>query len=473
MSQFSRRAFLRAASATVATPFALNLAALGQAAAANAVNDYKALVCIFLAGGNDPFNTVLATDPDSWEQYSKLRTTNNGSLSIALPRAESSGGVLPIHPVNSQGRSFALHPQLGVMQNMFDNGRMAIVANVGTLLAPITRTQYRAGLYVPSKLFSHNDQQSMWQAYAPEGARTGWGGRIGDLLAANNTDPTFTCVSVAGSAVFLSGQSIIPYQIAPSGTLAIRNLNGNLFGARGANNTLRAIISGNRNDVFEKDHANIVNRSINAQSTLAAAMAPAGAAGVPDPTLYQNPVTGVWASNPLAQQLQAVARIIAGRNSLGARRQVFYVSLPGFDTHDAQRAQHADLMAKLAHAVAYFDGLMGNLMGSDLRNQVTSFTASEFGRTFTSNGDGSDHGWGNHHFVFGGAVRGKDIYGSFPVTGIGHDLDVGSGALLPTLAVEQYAATLAAWFGLSGSQIATVFPNLSRFSGANLGFMQA
>ena len=475
MSQFNRRDFLRAAASSLglaASPFALNLAAVGTAAAANGVTDYKALVCIFLAGGNDCFNTVLPTDTESWEQYAKFRTTNNGAASIALPFNGAAGGVLPINPLNNQGRSFALHPQLGALQNLFENKRMAIVANVGTLNAPLTLSQYKAGgAAVPAKLFSHNDQQSMWQAYAPEGARVGWGGRIGDLLASANADATFTCISTAGSAVFLAGRTIKQYQIANSGAVAIRNLNGNLFGAKGASNPLRNIIAGNRNDVFENDHAAIVNRSINAQAALSAAMAPAGASGVPDPTNYINPNTGVASANPLAQQLQAVARVIAGRSGLGACRQIFYVTLSGFDTHDGQRPQHADLMARLAHAVAYFDGVLANLQGVDMRNSVTTFTASEFGRTFTSNGDGSDHGWGSHHFVMGGAVRGKDIYGVFPRSGLGHELDVGSGSLLPTIAVDQYAATLASWFGVSNSQLADVFPNLSRFASSNLGFM--
>jgi uncharacterized protein (DUF1501 family) len=197
----------------------------------------------------------------------------------------------------------------------------------------------------------------------------------------------------------------------------------------------------------------------------------AAGSGVPDPTLYVNPNTGVAAVNPLAVQLQTVARIIGGRSALGVRRQVFYVNLGSFDSHDFQRTNQADLLAKLAHAMAYFDNMMGNLQGTDMRKQVTLFTASDFGRTFASNGDGTDHGWGSHHFIMGGAVKGKDIYGSMPVTGLGHTLDVGSGSLLPTTSVDQYGATLASWFGLSATQIADVFPNIGNFSNRNLGFM--
>ena len=475
-SGFSRRQFLQAAASAVgatAAPFALNLAAIGSAAAASSTgNDYKALVCVFLAGGNDPFNTLLATDLSSWSEYVRLRTTND-SGSIALPYVGANGGVLPIAPTTQQaGRTFALHPAMAQVRDLFNSGNTAIIANVGTLMAPTTKAQYKAAsVPLPAKLFSHNDQQSMWQAYAPEGARVGWGGRMAEMVGSGNTDATFTAISTAGSAVFLAGRNITQYQISDAGAVAIRNINGNLFGAKGNANPLKAIVAGQRSDMFEKEHAAVVSRSINAQITLSSAMAPVGPTGVVNPTLYINPNTGASSVNPLALQLQTVARIIAARTNLGAKRQVFYVSLGGFDTHDFQKTAHADLLAKLAHGMAYFDSVMTNLQGADLRQQVTLFTASEFGRTFASNGDGTDHGWGSHHFVMGGAVKGKNIYGKVPVTGVGHELDIGSGALLPTIAVDQYAATLGTWFGLSTTQINDVFPNLGRFDSRNLGFM--
>lgn len=474
-SGFSRRQFLRASLTTIgaaSAPFALNLAAIGEAAAQSAPTDYKALVCLFLSGGNDHYNTVLSTDPTSWNEYNRIRNTNDAA-SIALPGLGATGGVLPIIANNAQaGRSFALHPQLGQIRDLFDAGRAAVIANVGTLLAPTSKAQYKAGsVALPPKLFSHNDQASLWQSYAPEGAMVGWGGRVADIFAASNAKPTFTAISTAGNAVFLAGQTITQYQISTAGAVAIRNIDGNLFGAKGLANPLRAVIAGQRDEMFENEHAKVTNRSINAQSVLNSAMAPSGATGIADPTMYINPNTGLAGVNQLAVQLQTVARVIAGRTALGAKRQVFYVSLSGFDTHDFEKVNHADLMARLAHAVAYFDNLMANLQGVNLRNNVTMFTASEFGRTLASNGDGSDHGWGSHHFVFGGAVRGKNIYGSMPMIGLGHDLDVGSGSLLPTTAVDQYAATLATWFGLTNSQIADVFPNVGRFASRNLGFM--
>lgn len=473
----SRREFLRAASmlsivGSAGAPFALNLATIGAAAAQTAPSDYKAIICLFLAGGNDHGNTVLATDPGSWAEYIRIRTTSDAA-SIALPPEGDVAGVLPITPKNAQpGRSFALHPSLQPLKDLFDANRVAILANVGTLITPTTLAQYKArSVKLPPRLFSHNDQTAFWQSSMPEGARSGWGGRMGDMLMASNTSPIFTAVSLAGNTVFLAGTTIIPYNVTGSGAKSIGSLTGSLFGSSTGANPLQAIISGDRSNLFEKEYATVVKRGIDAQGAFGSAIVPAGAGGIPNPTQYINPNTSLPATNPLAVQLQTIARTIAGRNALGAKRQVFFVSMGGFDTHDGQRKNQANLMARLAHAMAYFDGVMGDLQGVNLRNQVTLFTASDFGRTFKSNGDGTDHGWGAHHFVMGGAVNGKDIYGTFPVTGLNHNLDVGSGSLLPQISVDQYGATLASWFGLSPTQIADVFPAMSNFSIKNLGFM--
>ncbi|MFZ6773669.1 DUF1501 domain-containing protein [Undibacterium sp. SXout7W] len=476
----SRREFLRtsallsASSAVGATaaPFALNLLTVASAAAQTSQSGYKALVCLFMFGANDHANTVLATDSSSWSQYLSVRTTNE-SGSIALPAVGTAGGVLPITPDTAQpGRSFALHPAMGELKGLFDNGRAAIISNVGPLIVPTTLAQYKAAsVPLPPKLFSHNDQQSLWQAYAPEGAAYGWGGRMGDLLASNNANPLFTAISASGNAVFLAGKNINQYQVSSSGAVPIGGLSGSLFGSSAAANPLKAIITSDNSNLFHKEYAAVTNRSINAQSLLSPAMAAAGASGVPNPTQYTNPNNGALTTNPLAVQLQTVARIIAGRSTLGAQRQVFFVSMGGFDTHDFQRTAQADLLAKVSHAIAYFDTVMGNLQGADLRNQVTLFTASDFGRTFTSNGDGTDHGWGSHHFIAGGAVKGRNIYGDFPVTGLKHNQDVGSGSLLPQFSVDQYGATLASWFGLNATQINDVFPNIKNFSNRNIGFM--
>jgi uncharacterized protein (DUF1501 family) len=461
----SRREFLRTASGLsfmgAASPFALNMALMNAAAAQ--ATDYKALVCLFMFGGNDQGNTVLATDPTSWAEYQRIRSTPPDP--IALGPVGTSGGVLDIVPNTAQsGRSFALHPALGDLKTLFDAGRLAVIPNVGPLRVPTTKAQYQANsVPLPPKLFSHNDQQSTWQAYAPEGARFGWGGRMGDLLASMNTQTTFTCISAAGNAVWMSGQSTVQYQVGSGGAQAIGGISGSLFGSSTAPAALRSLISQDRSNLFEKEYNRITARAISAQAALSSGMLASSAIeAVPN-------VPGTTQANALAGQLATVARIIGGRSALGARRQVFFVSLGGFDTHDAQNTNHRNLMTRLGQAMAYFDRVTTNL---GVNNQVTLFTASDFGRTLTSNGDGTDHGWGAHHFVSGGAVRGKDLYGRFPVVGVNTSDDVGQGRLLPVSSVDQYAATMARWFGLTELQLNDVFPNLINFgTQRDMGFM--
>jgi uncharacterized protein (DUF1501 family) len=236
-----------------------------------------------------------------------------------------------------------------------------------------------------------------------------------------------------------------------------------------ASNPLASILTADETNLFAKEYGVVVNRSLQAQALLASSMLPAGVGGVPNPPQYLDPVTSKLVDNPLAVSMQTVARIIGGRASLGVNRQIFYVQLGSFDTHNNQAIQHAQLLTQLGSAFEYFDGLM---TAAGLGNQVTSFTASDFGRTLTSNSDGTDHGWGSHHFVVGGAVQGQDMYGQYPVIGVDQANDLGAGRLIPTTSVDQYAGTLANWFGLSDGQVREVFPNFANFgSNPYLGFM--
>ena len=508
----SRRQFLRHARAMAsllgptAAPLALNLAAIG-AASAQAAPDYKAVVCLFLFGGNDALNMVLPTDNASWTNYSAVRNQAPDSIALLAPGTTTNtgaaagsparlGGVLPIVPTNAQGRTFALHPVMGSLQQLFNaDKRLAIVPNIGPLVMPTTKAQYALSSHPkPANLFSHNDQQNTWQALAPEGATRGWGGRMGDLLASMNARPVFTSISAAGNAVWLAGDQVQQYQVSGSGAIRMgSDGNGRIYGSTDVAAAMQRIVSGTRGThVFERDLAAVHKRAVDAEVALRSALKLASdplfctAPGSGnynannDPKLqYDNPLTGGKTFNSLAQQLQIVARMIDASNAAGvqARRQVFFVSMGGFYTHDTQNRNHADLMARLAHALAYFDSTLG-AMGA--RGNVTTFTASDFGRTFTSNGDGTDHGWGAHHFVLGGAVRGGDLYGAFPVLGAkntnNNNFDsspdqLGNGALLPTTSVEQLGATLGRWFGLSDGQLLDIFPNLANFSQRNLGFM--
>jgi uncharacterized protein (DUF1501 family) len=461
----SRRRLLATAGALsavgpVAAPFALNLAAIG-AAAAQSASDYRALVCVYLAGANDAFNTVLATDPDSWNGYVAARNVLPEPL--VLPPAGFTDGILPIAPSTAQsGRAFALHGQMGGMKTLFDAGRAAIVANVGPLIEPTSRAQYRArSVRLPPKLFSHNDQTAMWQAFAPEGATRGWGGRLGDLFASQNADSTFTAVSTSGNAVWLSGESTRQYQVSGTGARPIAGISGTLYGSATASAALRAIATGSRDHLIMREHAAMTDRSIGTAAALNGALVADGA--LPAAPAFNG------ATNGLAAQLRLVARMIGGRAALGARRQVFMVQIGGFDTHDSQMRDHGGLLGRLSQALAYFDSLMSH-PSVDAQGRVTAFTASEFGRTLSSNGDGTDHGWGGHHFVVGGAVRGGDIWGRFPVIGVNGADDAGRGSLIPAIAVDQYAGVLARWFGVPNSGLYDLFPNLSRFgSGSDFG----
>jgi uncharacterized protein (DUF1501 family) len=513
-SPMDRRQLLRYGGALsalgAAAPFALQLAAAGSAAGQSAA-DYKALVCIFLFGGNDANNAVLATDADSWGRYFSARNTGADPIALMpvgtavtpvgqtspvtgrVSRAaspEAWGGVLPIVPntanpvpagTNATSRTFALHPFLGPAKTLFDAGRLAILANVGTLVTPITKAQYVAkSVAVPLRLYSHNDQQSEWQAGASEGAKLGWGGRMADLISGTNgTNSVFTAISVSGNAVFLSGQSVVQYQLsnnAQPAVLVTGAQGASLFGSSAGPSNVQALIQdiSAPNDLAN-DYASVVSRSINTATAVNAAYAQPASAGIPAPAAFVNPITGVSGANSLAVQLQTVARMIAASGGLGLKRQVFFVSLGGWDTHQTQNSTQPVLLAQVAHALAYFDGVMGNIGGLDRRAQVTAFTASDFSRTFTTNGSGTDHAWGSHHFILGGAVSGKNIYGQYPTLGV--DLgtfknpDMVGNALIPTTSVDQYAATLGAWFGVGASDLNNIFPNLGRFSRANLGFV--
>ena len=455
----SRRQFLQNAAhlsvAGTAAPFALNLAGIG-AAAAQTANDYRALVCVFLYGANDHNNTVIPYDAASFAAYTSARAT------IARPFAD----LLPLTSINplpgaNAGRQFALAKELAPLKTIWDAGKLGIVANVGPLIVPTTKTQYtNLSVPLPPKLFSHNDQQSVWQASAAEGAINGWGGRMGDLMASQNTNTVFTCNSITGSAVFLAGQSTISYQLGTSGSVAITGTKGTLFGSASASGSLKSLVTAGGSNIFTQDLAETTQRSIDADASLATALATA-----PDLTLPAD-----LANSSLAAQLRVVARIIASRTQLGAKRQVFLVSLGGFDTHDDQLVNQPALHTQVASALSYFYNATVALGVAD---KVTTFTGSDFGRTLTTNGDGSDHGWGSHHFVMGGAVRGQQYFGTFPIMGINNNDEVGSGRLLPSTSVDQYAATLARWFGVSDTDLKLVVPNIINFSSSNLGFMNA
>ena len=456
-SRASRREFLKRASALsltgVAAPWALNLAAMGEAAAA-AATDYKALVCVFMVGGNDNANTLVPYDAPSHAAYQTQRA------SIAIARDTLGASVLNPAAALPEARQYALAPELQPLVPLFDAGQLAVMLNVGTLVRPTSKLEYsNKSAPLPPKLFSHNDQQSVWQSSAPEGSTSGWGGRMGDLFAAGNGNATFTCVSVAGNAVYLSGNSAVQYQVTPNGSVPLSALAKPLFGSQACSDALRALVTAPRSHLFEAEHARVMKRSIEADAQLTSALVGTAALRTVFPP-----------GNPLAAQLAMVARMISARTALSAKRQVFFVSLGGFDTHDGILTEHPALMATVGQALAAFQAATVEM---GVANSVTAFTASDFGRTLTTDGDGSDHGWGSMHFVLGGAVNGRAFYGAAPVIANNGPDDVGQGRLLPSMAVDQFGATLASWFGVSHTDLASVLPNIGNYSTRDLGFMAA
>ena len=442
----------------VAAPLAINLAAMSEAAAFDNT-DYKALVCIFLYGGNDYANTVVPYDPANYALYHQIRAGAAGDNQAGIALARASLAATALTPKDGQiltdNLQYALAPQLAGLKALFDQEKLAVQLNVGPLIKPTTLAQYlstnRVANPLPPKLFSHNDQQSVWQANGTEGSTVGWGGRLGDLaLSSNGMNSLLTCISAAGNAVFVAGREALQYQTSPNGAIRINALNGPLRDA------LTSIITRDSAHVLENEHAIVTQRSIDMEGIVNGALA-----GV-------NPATPFAGANPLAGQMKIVARLIGARAALGVRRQVFFVSLGGFDNHNLLMQDHPNLLQRINDAMSAFYAATVELGVAD---KVTTFTASDFGRTLSSNADGSDHGWGSHHFVMGGAVKGRKFYGTAPKVSIQSPDQVGQGRLLPSTAVDEFAATLARWFGCSPSELPGILPNVANFSNTDLGFV--
>jgi uncharacterized protein (DUF1501 family) len=462
----NRRAFMKRAAAIAglgaAAPMALNLASVGEAAAMDAT-DYKAIVCCFFYGGNDYANTVIPYDLPNYDLYSTIRGGAAGRKrgGVALGHSELDGTALTtVTPQTlTNGIRYALAPELTGVASLFNAGHAAIQLNVGPLVVPLTLAQYESGSKAypqPPKLFSHNDQSSIWQSLGSEGATVGWGGRMGDLAMSSNGQSLMTCISASGNAVFVSGDNTLQYQISPDGAIPIWPAKGWVFGSAETSSLLKQLITEPRTHVMENAFNVVTKRSMDMETIVNAALDPVTLTTTFDQTNY------------FARQLQVVARLIAARGALGTKRQVFFVSMGGFDNHDGLMTQHPELMATFNSAVTSFYNATVEL---GVANKVTTFTASDFGRTLAYNGDGSDHGWGSHHFIMGGAVKGGQFYGTAPHISLETDDQVGQGRLLPSTSVDQMAATLGKWFGLSGSELTSVLPNIGNFATANLGFM--
>jgi uncharacterized protein (DUF1501 family) len=465
--EIERRAFLQRSAQLAmmgaASSYALDLAGLSEAAAFSNSGGYKALVCVFLYGGNDYANTLIPFDPPNYARYQTIRGTagSEAANGIALARASLASTVLtpPTGQTLTDNITYAIAPTMPRMKALYDQGVMAPLLNVGPLIAPLTRAQYDNGSVPrPAKLFSHNDQQSTWQSSQPEGSRTGWGGRMGDLALSSNTNSMFTAINATGNAVFLSGQNAVPYQVSSSGATLYNPLRtGRLFNSTVASQALGTLLRSGSGNVMAADYARFNDRSIQY------------GAFVNDAIANSTLTTSFGTGNRLADQLRVVARLIAARQGLGVTRQVFLVSLGGWDHHDGLIGSHDALLGQVDFAL---DAFYRATVELGVANAVTTFTASDFGRTLSSNGDGSDHGWGAHHFIVGGGVRGGRFYGTAPSVSTTTPDQVGQGRLLPTVSVDQLSSTLGLWFGVAPSELPSVAPNIGRFATADIGFMR-
>ncbi|MBL4942262.1 MAG: DUF1501 domain-containing protein [Colwellia sp.] len=430
-----------------ATLSSLSLMSSALAQTNNRFDDYKALVCIFLHGGNDSFNMLVPSDDVDYQQYQNIRQN------LAIAQSD----LINITPSSAMPYNLAMPNFMSPLQQLFNQGNLAFVANTGPLLQPVTKNQIQQNAnLLPPQLFSHNDQQKHWQTSWPEQASlTGWAGRMADLIM-DTTNPLSMNLSIDGNNILQTGVNSLPYSLAASGVETFSALDPNENWNADRVNIFKQLVSAEQH-ILGQAHNAIYNR---AQSNIDLVANAINSIGEPS---ISYPATS------LGEQLKMVATLVSSQQLLTQPRQVFYVRMGGFDTHDNQNNDHPRLLQNLSEALFAFNT---DLQARGFADNVTSFTMSDFGRTLTSNGDGTDHGWGGHQIIMGGAVKGGDIYGTMPESlTLNSDDDFGDGRIIPTTSVDQYAATLARWFGLSANEVNAVFPNLLRFNNSDLGFM--
>ncbi len=444
-----RREFLKRAGLLTAlsgTPLLASLASLG--AHAQSAGDFKALVCVFLYGGNDQSNTIVPREGSAYASYSAARP------SLALPASS----LLGITPQGYSGAALGFAPQLPGLKNLFDSQRCAVLANIGPLVQPTTKAQWNDGsptVPVPQQLFSHSDQQNIWQTCVPIGSSpTGWLGRMGDALvpAMQPNSPLSICMSLGGDNMIQVGEQVVQYQLTTNGAVKVNQL-GSLFGSATGAQSLRNILTASSSDAMQSQYSQIISRAVDNEVLVNGA-------------LSGSTLNTVFPATPVAQQLKLVARMIKARASFGQRRQIYFVASGGWDFHDNLLDEQDQRLRALDAAIASF---YAATVEQGIENQVTTFTASDFGRALQSNGRGSDHGWGSHQFVVGGAVKGQRIVGAFPTVALGSAEDSGHGNLIPTTAVDQLASNLALWMGVPAQNLTDVVPRIGAFSRSDLG----
>ncbi len=461
--EFLGRVMMGCASIGVTSLFSgiTNLGLMNVAAAANrpligSQNNYKALVCIMLQGGNDSFNMLVPSGTSEYNEYATVR----GNLALAQT------DLLPITPTNVSGAQYGLHPSLANVQSLFEAGNAAFVANVGALVEPTTVANYiNDTANPPSGLFSHLDQRIHWQTSVPQDISSlGWGGKLADILYTNNSNQDISMnISLDGVNVFQRGNSIIEYAIGyqDTGSVLLNGSSNNNFYNSLKRQTIDNLLDQTYSNILQTAYSNTISNANGNSFAFSSAIAGG------------TPITTPFGDDKLSQKLLMVAKTIAARNTLGMSNQTFFIEMGGWDTHDDLLLDHAELLSELDAAIGSFTAAMTEL---GVENDVVGFTMSDFGRKLASNGDGADHAWGGNALVFGNAVDGKKIYGQYPALYLDNPLDIGGGRLIPTTSCDEYFAELALWFGASSSDLYQIFPNITNFwtptpTGGPLGFM--
>jgi len=455
MARVSRRQFLRAGSAAAVFAATPGLAYSQGIGTVGPFTDYRAMVCVFLFGGNDSFNMLVPRSVAEYDVYAASRQN------LAIDR----DSLLPISHLSADGSvELGLHPVMTSTQQLFEQGAAGFVANVGPLIEPTTQDDFFNGaVALPPQLFSHNDQQDQWNSLRGNAqSKTGWAGRVADLIRTSVSGQQMaTNASLFGNNLLQSADETIAYVMGPTGPIGFLGFS-DTPGEPGyeQRQVFERILGAEYDSVYERAFAGIQQRALANADTVTAAIQSPAAQGL----------TTVFPASQLGQQLETVARLIAARDELQMQRQIFFVAAGGFDSHDNQNQDQPGLLADVSESIAAFYNATVEL---NIADSVTAFTQSDFGRTLTSNGDGTDHAWGGNQLVVGGAVRGQDVYGEYPLLAIGGPTDVGGGRMIPGLAADQYAATLARWFGIPDADLDVVAPNLANFAVRDLGFMAA
>ncbi len=452
MAAFNRREFLKktgAGAAAAATFAAYPGAAFSQIIGTSApFPDYKALVCVFLFGGNDSYNMLVPRSNAEYNVYAASRQN------MALAQ----GDLLAINPLTPDGADYGLHPMMSDIQTLFESNRAAFVSNTGPLVEPTTKDQYQnKSVLLPPQLFSHNDQQDQWSSLRGVAqSKTGWAGRLADLIRMNVADQQMaTNASLFGRTLFQSADETVAYVMGNSGPIPFTGFD-DTAGGQAQRAAFEQIINANYGSIYERGFAEVQRRAVASADLIGDALAGA-------PVLNT-----VFPNSQLGRQLSTVAQLIAVRDQLQMQRQIFFVATGGFDSHDDQLANQPGLLGGISESMAAFYNATVELGVSDM---VTSFTQSDFGRTLTSNGDGTDHAWGGNQLVIGDAVAGREMYGAYPILEINGPDDVGGGRIIPTTSADQYAATLSKWFGIPDTDLASVAPNIDNFVQRDLGFL--